>query len=520
MKAKILILLLLLSVLFLTGMNRDETTAGLVQDGRNLITNGTFDTDADWNIGINTTISGGTINFNYTPFTTKQETDLIVGHTYKLSLECTDFTSGSTAISIDKTGGSEISGISEVKTYSTTFVNVIDNPDFKIEPLNFVGSLDNISVVDITNQLVYSPNPIVDGTFVSTWKTDNAGTSNDNQITLPLEASGTYDFSIYWGDGTKSDITAYDQVLQSETVAVTHSYPIAGTYEVQIDGVINGFRFNDGGDKAKITDISQWGDLLLGNLARYFYGCANLTVTATDILDVSGVSNFAHMFHNCTSLTTLNVSNWDVSNSMSFSGTFYGCSELITLDVSSWDTSDLKNISSMFRGCIKLKSLDMSGWDTSKITTGRYLFLDCSALTTVGDLSLWDTGLFEDMNNLFRNCVSLISIGDISGWDTSSVTDMFKAFDGDSSLTGLDISGFDLTELTDATDMLNGTTISNYSDVLIAWGAQATAGTIQSTVSMLFGAGSNTYSGAAAIAAKAALEAAPYNWDITDGGVV
>ena len=71
------------------------------------------------------------------------------------------------------------------------------------------------------------------GTFVSTWKTDNAGTSGATQITLPLEAGGTYDFGINWGDGSSSKITAYDQA------EVTHTYPIAGTYTVKIDGVIN-----------------------------------------------------------------------------------------------------------------------------------------------------------------------------------------------------------------------------------------------------------------------------------------
>ena len=250
------------------------------------------------------------------------------------------------------------------------------------------------------------------GTFVSTWQTDNAGTSGATQITLPLEASGDYDFGINWGDGTSDTITAYDQVLAGESVAVTHTYPIAGTYTVKIDGLINGWRFNYGGDRRKITDISQWGDLLIGNSGYYFWGCYNLNVSATDVLDVSSVTNFTYAFFECTSLTTLDVSNWDVSNVT----TFYGA---------------------------------------------------------------------------FNNC---------------------------SSLDGLDISGFDLTELTNAADMLGGVTISNYSDVLIAWGAQATAGTIQSTLIMPFSAGTNTYSGAAAIAAKAALKAAPYNWDISDGG--
>ena len=78
--------------------------------------------------------------------------------------------------------------------------------------------------------------------FISQWKTDNAGTSNDDQITLPLVSSGTYDFTVDWGDGTQDTITSHDDA------AVTHTYPSAGTYTVQIAGTISGWQFDDGGE--------------------------------------------------------------------------------------------------------------------------------------------------------------------------------------------------------------------------------------------------------------------------------
>ncbi len=37
--------------------------------------------------------------------------------------------------------------------------------------------------------------------FTFTVKSDNAGTSNDDQFTLPLPSAGTYDCVIDWGDG-------------------------------------------------------------------------------------------------------------------------------------------------------------------------------------------------------------------------------------------------------------------------------------------------------------------------------
>ena len=48
--------------------------------------------------------------------------------------------------------------------------------------------------------------------FISVWKTDNTGTSNDDQVKLPLVSTGTYDFYIDWGDDSEIDhITAYNQ---------------------------------------------------------------------------------------------------------------------------------------------------------------------------------------------------------------------------------------------------------------------------------------------------------------------
>ena len=342
--------------------------------------------------------------------------------------------------------------------------------NIKIDNTSSNVAIDNTSAeIAISNE----------DTFVSTWKTDNAGTSGATQITLPLEAGGTYDFGINWGDGSSSKITAYDQA------EVTHTYPIAGTYTVKIDGVINGFRFNNGGDKAKITDISQWGDLLLGNSGGYFWGCSSLTnVTATDVLDVSDVTNFERAFQGCSNLTTLDVSNWNTSNVTSFAVVFYDCASLTTLDVSNWDVSNVTTFAYAFSSCSGLTTLDVSNWDVSNVTAFVQTFYQCYDLATL----------------------------DVSNWDVSSVTTLSIAFHNCTSLDGLDISGFAIPELTDATAMLTGVTIANYSDVLINWAAQIP----DIKLEVPFGAGSNTYNDAGE-AARDLLDNT-YGWEITDGG--
>ena len=174
--------------------------------------------------------------------------------------------------------------------------------------------------------------------FISQWKTDNAGTSNADQITLPLVSSGTYDFTVDWGDGSQDTITAHDQA------EVTHTYSAAGTYTVQIAGTISGWQFDDGGDKDKILDVSQWGDLAFGVNDGHFFGCSNIDVSATDAPDLTGVTSLQECFRE-SGIGEADLSAWDVSSvtsmrTMIFDSSFNG-------DVSAWDVSSVTSMRAM-----------------------------------------------------------------------------------------------------------------------------------------------------------------------------
>ena len=83
-------------------------------------------------------------------------------------------------------------------------------------------------------------------------KTDNTGTSNDDQFTLPLKAAETYDCTIYWGDGTTT--------AQSTDSSPTHTYAAgAGTYTVSVSGTFPAVYFNVGGDRLKVLELKNWG---------------------------------------------------------------------------------------------------------------------------------------------------------------------------------------------------------------------------------------------------------------------
>jgi hypothetical protein len=111
--------------------------------------------------------------------------------------------------------------------------------------------------------------------FVSTWRTSNtsAGSSTSTQVKLPLISTGSYNFVVSWGDGNNSTITAWNQV------DVTHTYSIAGDYVITITGTCTGWQFNNTGDRLKLLSITTWGKLKLGNVAAFFYGCANMNLS-------------------------------------------------------------------------------------------------------------------------------------------------------------------------------------------------------------------------------------------------
>ena len=117
--------------------------------------------------------------------------------------------------------------------------------------------------------------------FIITIKTDNPGSSGDDEFTLPW--TGTYD--VDWGDGI-SDTGLVD--------TQTHTYASAGTYDVAVTATTGRISFNNSDDKDKLLDIQQWGTCAWTEMDAAFYGCNSLTVvSASDAPNLSSVSSLS-----------------------------------------------------------------------------------------------------------------------------------------------------------------------------------------------------------------------------------
>ena len=106
-----------------------------------------------------------------------------------------------------------------------------------------------------------------------------------------------------------------------------------------------------------------------------------------------------------------------------------------------------------FRGMTNLNSITGINYlHTDDVTNMKEMFHSCSSLTSL-DLSGWNTGNVTDMSYMFYVCSALTSLN-LSGWNTGNVTDMSYMFNKCSSLSSLDLSGWNTGEVTNMNSML------------------------------------------------------------------
>jgi len=99
---------------------------------------------------------------------------------------------------------------------------------------------------------IYSSSGPVENPFILKIDTSNSQGGTVYPFGIKTDPSYTYDYTVDWGDGTKTNHTG----------DATHSYSVQGVYEVKITGecpYIPQWPYQYG--SIYIIDIIQWGDL-------------------------------------------------------------------------------------------------------------------------------------------------------------------------------------------------------------------------------------------------------------------
>jgi len=370
--------------------------------------------------------------------------------------------------------------------------------------------------------------------FVTTWKTDNIGTSSNTEIIIPTFPGETYNYDVDWtNDGTFDDLNVSGNI--------THNYGVAGTYTVAIRGTFPRIYFNGSGDREKFMTVEQWGTNPWTSMEAAFQSCSyfNISNPTIDVPDLSNVQSMREMFAGCSSFNaninnwnTGNVSdmnscfedagsfnqpldNWDVSNVTDMYEMFYDA-VIFNQDLNSWNTSNVTDMTWMFDNA-ELFNGDISSWDVSNVTEMYGMLSD--ALVFNQDLGNWDVSKVTDMNDMFGQAADFNS--DISQWDVSQVTDMAYMFE-DASAFDQNLGNWDISSVTNMSQMFRYTSLStaNYDALLIGWSTDDSGtpgdGIDDVPTGITFHGGSSTYCNGAY--ARANLLAAPNNWIITDDG--
>ncbi|WP_242117162.1 BspA family leucine-rich repeat surface protein [Aestuariivivens sediminicola] len=267
--------------------------------------------------------------------------------------------------------------------------------------------------------------------FITTWKTDNSGSSNPTSISIHTNGEG-YNYDVDW---TYDGITfnAEDSGVVGD---ITHDYTVAGTYTVAIRGTFPRIYFNCSGDKNKILSIEQWGTNAWSSMEGAFCGCLNLVSNATDTPDLSGVTNMSNAFWTTLAFNA-DISDWNVSSVTDMSYAF-GVSA-ITGDLSGWNVSNVTNMYAMF-STTNVNS-NLSTWNVGNVINMAYMF---EGSNFNGDIGNWNVSSVTDMSSMFENNTSFN--GNISGWTIVNVLDMSSMFRGATAFNQ-DISNWDVSSV-------------------------------------------------------------------------
>jgi surface protein len=309
--------------------------------------------------------------------------------------------------------------------------------------------------------------------FITTWQTDHpsAGSyaSDDNQIKIGTQGTG-YDFTIDWGDGT---------VEYNQTEGKTHTYEVPGIYTIKITGrfprLYSDFD-NSGYDNDKLLSVEQWGNNQWSSMSQAFHSANNMVVNATDVPDLSHVTDMSAMFFRAYSFNS---------------------------DISQWDVSNVTNMQSMFNDAESFNQ-DISGWDVSNVTAMDFMFIGAEAFNQ--DIGRWVVTNVRDMESMFEDATNFNQ--DLSQWDVSNVDSMVSMFEN-AKYFNRDISSWQVKNVKVMDNMFTDAhlSVANYDALLTAWSQQKLKTSVNLNV--------NSYYSAAASEARGAL-ADDFSWNVDD----
>ena len=206
--------------------------------------------------------------------------------------------------------------------------------------------------------------------------------------------------------------------------------------------------------KASSIDVSGFDTSNVTDMRNMFYNTAATEITGLEYLDTSKVYYMGSMFMN-SNTSIANLSGFDTSKVTDMYKMFHS-SKIKNLDLTNLNTSSLRNFQYMFYNS-GVEFIDITGLDTSRINNMTSLFQSVNANYIIG-LNTIDTSNVESMHAMFYDS-KVLSI-DMSDLNTSKVTDMRAMFWRTKANT-INISGIDTSNVTNMGSMFFQSDVSN-----------------------------------------------------------
>ena len=207
-------------------------------------------------------------------------------------------------------------------------------------------------------------------------------------------------------------------------------------------------------------DLSKWDTSNVTDMTGLFKNAKNLQ-TVIMSMDLSKVQHFNSMFENATGLNTIDFQNTKFADKATTAWMFsVRIHPRLNIQLSGAKNIP-KDVFDTFKNAAKTQKvdkIDLSNASLSSEVTGSGLLSGLSDVKQI-DVTNFDISHVTDMTNMFSGDTNLTKIKGLSTWNVGNVTSMKSMFDGDNNLQTIDgIGEWDVSNATDMTNMFSGDT--------------------------------------------------------------
>jgi surface protein len=252
--------------------------------------------------------------------------------------------------------------------------------------------------------------------FITTWNLATTG-SGATQLSIGVAASGSvnYEWEEVGGSGSGSS------TFSGTSLTIT-GLPTGKTIRLRIEPKnFQRIIINNGTDKSRLLDVEQWGATAWTSMNTAFKGCSNLNITATDVPNLSSVTDMYGMFTSCAKLNgPSNINSWNTSTVTNMYDLFDGCS-IFNQNIGSWNTENVTTFHQMFRRAYAFNQ-NVGNWKTAKVTNMSQTFASATAFNQ--NLGNWTLNANVNMSNMLNSCGMNCAnySATLIGWSSTSAT--------------------------------------------------------------------------------------------------